>query len=324
MNQADNIDTLISHFLEHDKKALARLITLAENDPEIARIISSKLRNHSHNSYILGLTGSPGTGKSTLINKLVEFLSDKGFKIGVISVDPTSPYGEGAFLGDRVRMREIILEPNVFIRSVASRGSLGGLSKAVFDIAKLYDAYGMDYIIVETVGAGQSEIDIYNLAYTIILVTVPGLGDSVQVQKAGILEIADILVINKSDLGGDFLKINLNMMLESYTRERGWRPPIIRTIAKEGEGITELFQAIQDHREHVERSGQLNEMKRTHIQKRIQVLIESLLFKQIIQKISMTNEINKATENVLSESQDIYSAVYEILKPFFDKIEKIQ
>ncbi|MHA1650260.1 MAG: methylmalonyl Co-A mutase-associated GTPase MeaB [Candidatus Helarchaeota archaeon] len=317
-----NYDNLIQHFLDRDKKALARIITLAENDPEAARIILSKLCRHIHGAYIVGFTGTPGSGKSTLISKLVTFLSEKGFKIGIISVDPSSPYSQGAFLGDRVRMREIILDPNVFIRSVASRGRLGGLAKAVFDIAILYDAYGMDYILVETVGAGQSEVDIFRLAYTVILVTVPGLGDSVQVQKAGLLEIADIMVINKSDLGGDFLKINLNMMLDSYTRQRSWRPPIIRTIATDGKGITELFQAIQEHREHLELSNNLMMKKRANIRYRLQSLIESYLFERILEKLSITKEFDNLIEKILSGSQDIYSAAHEILQPLLKKVEK--
>ncbi|NVM53613.1 MAG: methylmalonyl Co-A mutase-associated GTPase MeaB [Candidatus Helarchaeota archaeon] len=322
MKRDDNIDELISNFLNRDRKALARIISLVENESDIARQVLSRLCKSTNNSYIIGVTGSPGTGKSTLITALVEYLSAKGLRIGIISVDPTSPYSGGAFLGDRVRMRDIILDPKVFIRSVASRGSMGGIAKAVYDIARLYDAYGMDYVLVETVGAGQSEVDIHRLAYTILLITVPGLGDSIQVQKAGILEIADILVINKSNLGGDFLKVNLNMMLNSMTRQSGWRPPIVRTIATEGKGTAELFQAIQDHREYMELSEKLKEKRRNNIRYKIQNLIESQLFK-LSEKILTPKEIDKIITDVLSGSKDVYTVVHEILEPIIDKIEKI-
>ncbi len=324
MKQDDNLDELISRFLQHDRAALARIITLIENDIEFAHQVFSKIYKFPHNSYILGITGFPGTGKSTLISKLAEYLSGKGFTIGIILVDPSSISGGGAFLGDRIRMKEIILNPNIFIRSVASRGSLGGLSKSTFDIAQLYDAYGFDYIIIETVGAGQDEIDIANLSYSNILLVNPESGDSIQFQKAGIFEIGDILVINKADLGGDFLKINLNMMLDTALESHDWRPPIVKTIGIKGEGIPELVQVIQDHKKYMESSGRLAEKKRSHIRYRIQNLIESILFNRVLQKFPIVNKIiNEILEDVVAGSKDIYSAVFEILQPILEKIEKI-
>lgn len=321
MNQADNLDDLISRFLKQDKTALARIITLVENDPEFARILLSRLCRSSHDPYIIGITGSPGTGKSTLITQMVEYLTERGHQVGIISVDPSSPIYGGAFLGDRVRMRDIILNPKVFIRSVASRGSMGGISKAVYDIVQLYDAYGMNYILIETVGAGQSEVDIFRLAYTVLYLTVPGFGDHVQVLKAGILEIADVLVINKSDLGGDFVKVNLNMLLESNTQKSDWRTPIIRTIATEGRGITDLFQAIQKHRTYLETSGKLSEKKRKTIRNKLKSLFESQLFQQISELILPPEVIEKIVEDVISGSKDVYTAVDEILQPFLNKID---
>ncbi len=321
MSQIDDLDDLISRFLNQDRTALARIITLIENNPEIARKLLSKLCKSSHDPYIIGLTGSPGTGKSTLITQMVEYLTNKDQQVGIISVDPSSPIYGGAFLGDRVRMRDIILNPKVFIRSVASRGSMGGISKAVYDIVQLYDAYGMNYILIETVGAGQSEVDIFRLAYTVLLLTVAGLGDHVQVLKAGILEIADVLVINKSDLGGDFLKVNLNMLLESDTQKSGWRPPIVRTIATEGRGIAELFQAIQKHRDYLESSGKLNNKKRATIRNKLKTLLESQLYKHVSETVLPPETLEKIVGAVFTGAKDIYTAVFEILEPIINKIK---
>ena len=323
MKGLDDIADLIQRFLNQDKYALARIITLVENDPEVAQSFLEKIHGISHGSYIIGITGSPGAGKSTLINSLAGFLAENGYTVGVISVDPSSPLSGGAFLGDRIRMRENILNPKVFIRSVASRGNAGGLANAVFDISLLYDAFGLDFTIIETVGAGQSEVDIFTLAYTIILVTDPTIGDSVQVQKAGILEIANIFVINKSDLGGDFLKVNLNMMLESAPPVNGWYPPIIKTIATENKGTAELFQAIQGHAKHLKESGALETKKRTNLKHRIQDILESALYQRVKDKFSIYKTLEQVLEDIISGNKDIYSAAAEILQPIFNKIEKI-
>ena len=323
MNDSAEINALIQRFLERDKYALARIITLVENDPDAARAIISRIYTPSHKSYIIGLTGSPGAGKSSLINSLATYITSQGHTIGIISVDPSSPYTGGAFLGDRVRMRENILNPKVYIRSIASRGSTGGLAIAIYDIASVFDAFGFDFIIIETVGAGQSEVDIFQLAYTIILVTEPGLGDSVQVQKAGILEIADILVINKSDLGGDFLKVNLNMMLESYKPKSGWHPPIVRTIATEGVGAAELFQTILAHKNHLELAGLLVEKRRHAIRTQVQTLIESILLKAVAQKFALPKNIDEIMEEVYSGSKDVYTAILGFLQPILDRLDHL-
>ncbi|MDD1778942.1 MAG: methylmalonyl Co-A mutase-associated GTPase MeaB, partial [Candidatus Helarchaeota archaeon] len=265
----------------------------------------------------------PGAGKSSLINSLTTYMTSQGHSIGIISVDPSSPYTGGAFLGDRVRMRENILNPKVYIRSVASRGSTGGLAIAIYDIASVFDAFGFDFIIIETVGAGQSVVDIFPLAYTIILVMEPGMGDSVQVQKAGILEIADILVINKSDLGGDFLKVNLNMMLESYKPKAGWNTPIVRTIATEGVGAAELFQTILAHKNHLEAAGLLEEKRRHAIRIHVQNLIESLLIKTLAQKFALPKKMDEIMEAVSSSSKDIYTAIFEFLQPIFERLDHL-
>ncbi|MHA1414151.1 MAG: methylmalonyl Co-A mutase-associated GTPase MeaB [Promethearchaeota archaeon] len=202
-----DLNDLIEKLLQGNTRATARLITIAENDIVKAEEIVKKIYKHTGNAYILGITGAPGSGKSTFISTLTKKLIDRGKKVGIICVDPTSPLSGGAILGDRIRMKQHFSLDNVFIRSMANRGVLGGLARATEDVIKILDVYGCDFIIVETVGVGQSEVDIFRSAHTVAVLLVPGLGDDIQVIKAGIMEITDIFVINKMDLPGAILKL---------------------------------------------------------------------------------------------------------------------
>ena len=262
MKKDYDINALITNFKNKDKIALARLITIIENEPDRTHEIFKHLEDVKHDSYIIGITGSPGVGKSTLTGAICKKLLDDGKKIGIICVDPTSPFSGGAFLGDRIRMTNISLHPNLFMRSLASRGYKGGISRAVFDISLLYEAFGMDFIIIETVGVGQAEFDIYNLVYSVVVVLVPGYGDAIQMQKAGIIEIGDIYDINKKDLGGEDIAVQVEMMLDDSTFQSGWRPPVSMTDAISGEGIDDLVQNIMDHKEHLELSETIDEKKK--------------------------------------------------------------
>ncbi|MFX0148744.1 MAG: methylmalonyl Co-A mutase-associated GTPase MeaB, partial [Candidatus Hodarchaeota archaeon] len=295
----------------------ARLISVIENEPNRVHEIFKHFENIKHDSYIIGITGSPGVGKSTLTGAISQKLLDAGKSVGIICVDPTSPFSGGSFLGDRVRMTNISLHPNVFLRSLASRGYKGGISRAVFDISLLYEAWGMDIIIIETVGVGQAEFDIYNLAYTVIVVLVPGYGDAIQMQKAGIIEIGDIYDINKSDLGGEDIAVQIEMMLDDTIFQSGWRPPVSMTDAINGEGIEELIQNINDHKNHVELSGLIDEKRKTRFKYKIKELIYSKVEEVISKRLIDENEINNIINNALDDGK------FKIYRTIHDKFENV-
>ena len=236
---------ILEQVLKGDKRAAGKLISMIEDDDAGATEALAAIYPHTGKAHVVGFTGPPGVGKSSLINRLIREFRVRDRKVGVVAVDPTSPFTGGAVLGDRIRMSDTGTDPGVFIRSMATRGHSGGLALATFDAVKVLDASGFDLILVETVGAGQSEIDIASRAHTTVVVQMPQSGDSVQALKAGILEIGDIYVVNKADLGGaDAMSSNLDFMLEE---RQGWRPPVLQTSALEGNGIKELADAINKH-----------------------------------------------------------------------------
>ena len=241
----DRTEALIERMLARDRTALARLMTLVENRAPELPAIMSRVYGRTGHAHVIGLTGPPGAGKSTLADRLTAHLRAAERRVGIVAVDPSSPFSGGAVLGDRIRMADTGTDPGVFIRSMATRGHLGGLALATFDAVKVLDAFGIDLVFVETVGAGQSEVDIASRAHTTAVVQMPQSGDAVQALKAGILEIGDLYVVNKTDLGGaDSMASNLDFMLEE---RQGWRPPVIQTSAVDGKGIKELADAINKH-----------------------------------------------------------------------------
>ena len=312
-----DIDTLITKFKQKDKIALAKLITIIENEPERAHEIFKHFEDTKHDSFIVGITGSPGVGKSTLTGEICKKLLEDGKSVGIICVDPTSPFSGGAFLGDRIRMTDISLHPNVFMRSLASRGYKGGISRAVFDISLLYEAFGMDLIIIETVGVGQAEFDIYNLAYTVLVVLVPGYGDAIQMQKAGIIEIGDIYDINKKDLGGEDVAAQVDLMLDDSTFQSGWRPPVSMTDAISGEGIDDLIQNIWDHKEHLELSELINEKKKNRFSYKIKELIYSKIEKLISENFINETEINEIVNQAIDDGK------FKIYRTIHNKFENV-
>ncbi|AEH25358.1 methylmalonyl Co-A mutase-associated GTPase MeaB [Pyrococcus yayanosii] len=317
------IDDLIERMKKGDKRAVARLITLVENDEEKAKEIIRKIYPMTGNAYIVGVTGPPGAGKSTLLDKLIKEARKEGLVVGVIAVDPTSPFTGGALLGDRIRMQRHSTDPGVFIRSMATRGSLGGLAKATGDAIKVLDAYGCDVIFVETVGVGQIEVDIVKTADTVVLVTVPGLGDDVQAIKAGLMEIADIFVVNKADREGTeatIFELELTLDLEADKwRERGWRPPIVETVATTGKGIGELWEAIKRHMEFMKTSGKIEEKRRLRAEEEIKTIVSGWIARRVEDAIKR-GELSKVVESVVRRETDPYSAADLITRTLLEVV----
>ncbi len=284
--------------MEEKLKELSRLITIVENDPVKGREIVSRLPRVKE-SPVVGITGNPGVGKSSIVDRLIGCYRSRGKTVGVVAVDPSSPFTGGSFLGDRIRMRRHFTDDGVFIRSMANRGSLGGVSDAVFDVIELMKAFDFDVIIVETVGAGQSEVEIAYVADTVLLVLAPGGGDEIQLLKAGIVEIADVFVLNKSDVQGiDALEISLRSVLELSEKE-GWIPPIVRTVATVGEGIEDLCEAIDSHREYLIRSGELSLRRKRRVKKHVQHILIGEINR--IMEDSDLEDVNALLERVIRE-----------------------
>jgi LAO/AO transport system kinase len=283
---------IYSRLLDGDRRAVARLISMVENgDPGAIEPIE-RLHEHTGRAHIVGITGAPGSGKSTLVSSLTKVLRAKGLSVGIIAIDPTSPFSGGAILGDRIRMQDLATDPEVFIRSMGTRGALGGISIATNDAVNILDAFGKDVVVVETVGAGQVEVEIVKLAHTSVVVTMPGGGDEIQAIKAGIMEIGDIFVVNKADradAGRTFTEIV--MMLEMSDRKDGCMPPVVRTVATTGEGVEELAQAILDHHLYLETNGLLGKKARDRITAEVLDIINHQVGETVIKALREDQEM---------------------------------
>lgn len=306
---------LVKELLNGSRLALARAITAVESEYDNAIDIMKAIYPKTGNARILGITGAPGAGKSTLTDKIVKQYLAQGKKIGIVAVDPTSPFSGGAILGDRIRMNDLTLNENVFIRSMGTRGSLGGLSKKTSDVVKLMDAFGMDLVIIETVGVGQSEVDIVKNADSTLVVLVPGLGDDIQAIKAGILEIGDVFAINKADRDGcDKLNVEIEMMLDLDSRELAWRPPIKRTIASKDVGVDELVEALDEHFEFLEDSGELATRRQERTRDEIISMINEQIGRYIADNIVVGDEFNRQVEAVNQKESDPYTVVSTVMQ----------
>ena len=312
-----SIAELVSGALSGSVRALAKLITLVENEMPGAVEALQQLYPRTGHAYIVGITGPPGSGKSTLTDKITKELRKKGYTVGIVAVDPTSPFSGGALLGDRLRMQDITSDEGVFVRSMATRGTLGGLSKATADTVKILDAFGKDFILIETVGVGQDEVDIVKTADTTLLISVPGLGDEIQALKAGIMEIGDIFVVNKSDReGADRLVTELSLMLDLNPAMGPWRPPIVKIVATLGEGILDLTEKIWKHRQFLQEGSGLLRKRNERAKQEILNLIEGEVSKYIHKMLKYDVTFDEVIEQVVARKKDPYSYAQKVTEPF--------
>jgi len=304
---------IVERLLKGDKRAVAKAISLLEDNDRKASEILGAIYPHTGNAHVIGITGPTGTGKSTLIYALAKEFRKRDKKVGVIAIDPTSPYTGGALLGDRIRMGSLTLDEGVFIRSMGTRGHAGGTSRSTADVIKVLDAMGMQKIFAETAGAGQSEVDIARIAHTSVVVEMPGLGDDIQAMKAGILEIGDILVVNKADLEGvDSTLANLSLVVEEE-KPGGWKPRIQLTVATEEKGISDLADMIEEHYDFLKKSGRLEEEKIERAKEELRVTLSHHLLMKISENADLASKFDDLINRIARKEIDPHSAAEELL-----------
>jgi LAO/AO transport system kinase len=308
------MNDLAARVLKGDPRAIARLITYAENTMPQATSAMKEIHAHTGHAHVVGITGVMGCGKSTLICELTEEFRQRDLTVGIIAIDPTSPFSGGALLGDRVRMMKLAMDEGVFIRSMGTRGMLGGLTSAVYDVVEILDASGKDVVIVETVGVGQAEVDVIKIADTTLVVLVPGLGDSIQAIKAGIMEIADIYVVNKADMPGvDQTVAEIESLVDISCMNSKRRPPVLTTVATKSEGICRLLEEIEAHWDYLEQTSELERHRRTRYETELIEIIRKRLMNFIFDESRFKDTVESFIDQITEKKVDPYSAADEIL-----------
>lgn len=310
----DSIQSWVENIREGNLRALSRAITAVENRTPVASALLKGLFPHSGRAQILGLTGAPGAGKSTLVDALATEYRRRGKTIGIVAVDPTSPFTGGAILGDRIRMQSHFSDPGIFIRSMATRGSLGGLSSTTADVATVMDASGRDLVMIETVGVGQDEVDIVRLADITLVILVPGMGDDVQSIKAGIMEIADVFVINKADRdGADRVEREIKAMQSLAMRPDNWVPLVVKTVASEGVGIVELADAVESYQDFLQKTELGRKRRVENWRTRLEGMLRDEVLQRVVREHMDEESATQFATDVVEQNRDPYTLVEEIV-----------
>ena len=309
-----NTDEIAQGVLAGDRRSIARAITIVENDTAESQKLIASIYAHTGRAHVIGLTGPGGSGKSTLIEKIIREYRRKGKTVGVVAVDPTSPFTGGAFLGDRIRMQELTTDEGVFIRSMATRNYPGAIAKATKDAVKILDAAGKDVVIVETVGAGQSEVEIIKVAQTVVVIHAPGLGDEIQAIKAGLMEIADIFVVNKADReNADKSVMDIQAILQLNNKEKAWRTPILKTVALTGEGVSQLIEKLEEHRQFLEKE---KEQKKSLLRAEAELIdvIKEKVAGSMIEELKNEGKLEELLQKISEKEIDPASVAEELLR----------
>jgi LAO/AO transport system kinase len=313
--------TVLEKFYQGDKRALSKVISFVENRQNGYRDILGELYSKAGEAIRIGITGPPGAGKSTLVNRLTHLFLNNNLKVGIIAVDPSSPFTGGALLGDRVRMSDFHIETDVFFRSMATRGASGGLASATSNVSIVLDAFGFDIILIETVGVGQVELDIVDACDSVVVVMVPESGDSVQTMKAGLMEIADIFVVNKSDRPNSqriVTDLKQSLQTKKAIKESEWKVPVIPTIATDDKNVDKLTEKIEKHIEYIKSSGQLEEKRYTQLTKKIIAILKNRFEKEFLEKLITNSELEEQIKGIIEGETN----PYDISNQLFEKFSK--